>query len=191
MCLYRFQSSLLSSAQLTQLRLLFQRADKTAAGSLSAQQVGQLLRIACSESGGGPASKGLSDLALRDLLAEVDVSEAGSEGRCDFEQFCSLFSQAFEADGGAAEDMTSANVQSGLTGGAFLTPAELTELKSVFKSLDLDSDQFLSASDLQRAFAAIGDEYQLEEVEQMVKEVDSTRTGRIKLADFLAAMSPA
>lgn len=186
------QASLLSSSQLSQLQILFNRTDKTGAGSLSASQVGALLRIACAGSG-QKTTKGLSDLALRDLLAEVDVSEEGGEGRCDFEQLCSLFAQAFEADGadGATIDGVSAHDQGGLTGGAFLTAAELTELKAAFRALDIDADQLLSPADLQRAFASIGDHYQLEEIEQMVREVDSTRTGRIKLADFLAAMSPA
>jgi Ca2+-binding EF-hand superfamily protein len=170
------QSSLLSPGQLAQLRTLFDRADKTGAGSLSASQVAGLLRLACGRSG----SSAVSELAIRDLLTEVDVSADGGEGRADFEEFVHLFARAFDEPTAAESN-----------GGAFLGTTELNELKGVFKALDLDQDQLLSPTDLQRVFASIGDVYRLEEVEQMVREVDSTRTGRIKLADFLAAMSPA
>jgi Ca2+-binding EF-hand superfamily protein len=180
------QASLLSPAHLSSLRTLFTRCDKTGSGSLSASQVAGLLRIATGGEG-TRKGKGVSDLEVRDWLTEVDVGEEGGEGRCDFEEFVNLFTRSFEEQ--ATEQ--AAEEQGTTQAGVYLTQSELLSLKSLFRSLDLDSDQLLSASDLQSAFASIGDEYEIKEVEQMIREVDSTKQGKVKLADFLAAMSPA
>lgn len=212
-------TSLVSASQLSHLRLIFTRADKTGAGSLSASQVAAVLRIAMggeqstasatttakstatiggSSNGSTSSSKSgiiISDMMIQDLLSEVDVSADGGNGRCDFEEFVHLFSRRFDAPA----DSTTTGEGSAAAGGngssssssSLLSSSELTELKSAFRALDLDGDSFLSSSDLRSAFASIGDDYSDDEMRQMIKEMDSTGKGRIKLEDFLAAMSPA
>lgn len=204
LCCPHSKSSSLSASQLSQLRTVFSKADRTGAGSLSAAQVASLLRVAL---GGGDdtanGGAGISELEVQDLLSEVDVGADGGEGRCDFDEFCHLFSRRFAAPAaqvtaGSDPDASSSGA-GGADGGALsgsasaslLGPAELAELKSAFAALDIDGDALLSARDLQVAFAQIGDVYALDEIEQMVREVDSTARGRITLADFLAALSPA
>lgn len=196
------QSSLLSASQLSQLRTVFSKADRTGAGSLSAAQVASLLRVALGAADGttNGAAAGISELEVQDLLSEVDVGADGGEGRCDFDEFCHLFSRRFAAPAvqmaaGSDPDAGAAGADGGALSGSasasLLGPAELAELKSAFAALDIDGDALLSPRDLQAAFARIGDEYALQEIEQMVREVDSTNRGRITLADFLAALSPA
>ena len=201
------QSSLLSPSQLSQLRAIFQRYDKTGAGSLSSAEVAKILRIACSEqagdgSGSGAASgssvssnnSSITDLMIRDLLTEVDVGEEGGEGRCDFEEFVNLFCRrrfGISTSSHTTADESIESSTSSSSSAMYLATDELYELKDIFRSMDIDGDQLLSAKDLQQVFRRIGDNYDLAELDEMIREVDSTRSGKIKLADFLAAMSPA
>lgn len=199
-------ASLLTSAQLAQLRVQFTRADKTGAGSLSAAQVAALMRVALAgpEGGdaagaggsGGTARPTLSELEVADLLSEVDVGTEGGEGRADFEEFVHLFCRRFAAPpppvlpgsgGGGSNDAASGSASASLLRGP-----DLSELKAAFAALDLDGDELLSAADLHRALAQLaGEQFDRAEIEAMVREVDTTGRGKITLADFLAALTPA
>ena len=209
-----YQSHLLSESQLLSLRSLFNKADRSGnqCGSLSAAQVSTLLRIALGEgshasssnnskgvgskstvSKGPPAA--VSEIEIRDLLAQVDLGEDGGEGRCDFDEFVNLFTREYFAsssssggvsgfDGGDEDENNSHRVN-------FLSTAELQELKTTFQQLDRDMDEKLGVKDLIQAFASIGDVYSMDEMEDMIREIDLTGQAKISLADFLAAMSPA
>jgi len=190
-------SSLLTSAQLAQLRLHFTRADKTGAGSLSAAQVAALLRVALagaeSAEGTGAPAVTLSELEVADLLSEVDVGTEGGEGRADFEEFVHLFCRRFAAPPAPVLPGASApDTASGSTSASLLRAPELAELKSAFAALDLDRDGLLSARELQQVLREqAGEALELAEVEAMIREVDTTGKGKITLADFLAALTPA
>lgn len=215
------QASFLSPAQLSQLRCLFDRADSLGVGTLSAGQVAALLRVALS----GTAPQGLpaasvSEAQIRDLLAEADVgmdrssggtaataggegavseSHVGGDARADFDEFVNLFSRAYSAptdEGAEADDDLGGE-------GQLLSAHEVAELKDAFARLDADGDGLLSTLELQQAFAQMGESMSLDEVECMIREVESNgrlgtsataasdpSKGRISLAQFLATMSP-
>lgn len=67
---------------------------------------------------------------------------------------------------------------------------ELQELRDAFATLDGDHDNFLSAKDLQASFAALGEQWPLEKIKAMIREVDSTGKGAIRMADFIATLAP-
>lgn len=203
-------TTLVSPAQLAQLRLVFARADKTGAGSLSAAQVAAVLKIALggssSAAAGGSsaapsasAASAVSEMLIQDLLSEIDVGADGGDGRCDFAEFVNLFSRKYADASSAADpaalsssDAASASPAALPSAVSLLSAPELAELKSAFAALDLDGDALLSPKDLQRAFReALGEALEITEIEAMVREMDTTGKGRIRLADFLAAMSPA
>lgn len=67
---------------------------------------------------------------------------------------------------------------------------EKSELLDAFSDLDIDGDGIISCDDLITAFASLGDHYHMEHIKEMIAEVDNTGQGKIKLNDFLAALSP-
>jgi Ca2+-binding EF-hand superfamily protein len=194
----------------------FNRADKTGAGSLSAAQVAALMRVAlagpeaavasaASSSSGAAGGAGvgaggratLSELEVQDLLSEVDVGTEGGEGRADFDEFVHLFCRRFAPPPPPSNTLGGGNDNggdsvSGSAGASLLRGPELAELKSCFAALDLDGDELLSSSDLREALATLAEErFDQAEIEAMLAEVDTTGRGKITLADFLAALTPA
>lgn len=70
-----------------------------------------------------------------------------------------------------------------------------TEFADLFKELDLDNDNEVSIHDLQKAFAGIGDNYDIELIREMVAEVGTTAVAgkaptKFSLDDLKGALSP-
>lgn len=56
--------------------------------------------------------------------------------------------------------------------------------KKVFQEFDLDGDGFIDANELKLAFEKAGTTPSLKEIEELVKEADANKNGKIELAEF-------
>jgi len=208
-------SHLLSESQLTTLRSLFHKADTTGIGSLPAAQIVPILRVAlaadqavssgnggaASSSGTGGQAASLSDAALEmklsAMLSQVDVAagEHGGSGRADLEEFVNIFCQSFHQDSEEAAADGTGGEAGGVGGGnnslSLLSASELSELRQAFHQIDIDGDGLLSLSELKSAFQSIGEHWSESELALLVADLDTSRKGKVRLEDFLAALSPA
>jgi calmodulin len=67
--------------------------------------------------------------------------------------------------------------------------ADVNEYKATFELIDADNDGFISAAELVRVFAALGEEVTPEQAQQVVRAADSSSDGLISLEEFAAYMA--
>lgn len=102
------------------------------------------------------------------VATEADMQEIVNEvgGTVDFQQFTHIMTRKMkDCDG-------------------------IGELKQVFKQVDMDGDQYISAADLRLALSQLaGQDLRPEEIEELMREADVDGDGRISLLDFTNVMT--
>lgn len=68
-----------------------------------------------------------------------------------------------------------------------LKPEDITPLKELFKQLDQDKTGFIHVQELSDALEASGHHLSKSEIENIVKEIDAAKNGKINYTEFLAA----
>uniref|UniRef100_A0A7S3YI28 Calmodulin n=2 Tax=Lotharella globosa TaxID=91324 RepID=A0A7S3YI28_9EUKA len=143
----------LTRAQLTELKEVFDYFDHDKKGRLNAAALSKIFQ-------GFGAN--LTDFELQDMIAEIDIGEHGGTGTLDFPEFATLMTREYVTDEGGAED---AGVEA--------------ELRALFAELCKGEDGkkhlLLGKEALQKSFEKAGFKFHLRFVEDMIKEVASTR----------------
>ena len=67
--------------------------------------------------------------------------------------------------------------------------ADVNEYQATFELIDSDDDGFISAAELVRLFAALGEQVTKEQAEEVVRAADSTSDDLISLAEFASYMA--
>ncbi|HEX6469694.1 MAG TPA: EF-hand domain-containing protein [Streptosporangiaceae bacterium] len=67
--------------------------------------------------------------------------------------------------------------------------ADVTEYKATFELIDIDGDGFISAAELVRLLAALGEEITIEQAAEVVRAADTSSDGLISLEEFANFMA--
>lgn len=65
---------------------------------------------------------------------------------------------------------------------------QMAEFKVQFAAFDKDKDGHITADELLTVFSSINQEYTLEEINDMIKDIDQDGDGKINLTEFIAYM---
>lgn len=98
---------------------------------------------------------------LKAFIRAVDTDRSGS---IDFDEFVDIFARKVTMDPEA-------------------------ELKEVFCAFDSDSDGFISPSELFNVLKGLGEKITLREAEDMVKEADLNKDGKVDYSEFRAILT--
>ncbi|XP_060806504.1 neo-calmodulin [Amyelois transitella] len=150
----------ITRTQMKEFREAFRLFDKDGDGTITKEELGRVMRS-------------LGQFArveeLQDMLQEVD---SDGDGNVSFEEFVSILSKSMSGAGGAT---TSAE-------------QEERELRDAFRVFDKHNRGYICASDLRAVLQCLGEDLSEEEIEDMIKEVDSDGDGRIDFLEFVRAL---
>ncbi|CAK9300266.1 unnamed protein product [Gordionus sp. m RMFG-2023] len=100
---------------------------------------------------------------LREMIREFDP---GNSGKLDFDDFCMIVAKwVLDQDTGAEE-----------------------ELREAFRLYDKESNGYIKVSDLRDLLRAIDENISEQELDQMIKEIDSDSSGTVDYDEFMEMM---
>ncbi|XP_045503086.1 calcium-binding protein 2-like isoform X1 [Colias croceus] len=150
----------ITRTQMKEFREAFRLFDKDGDGTITKEELGRVMRS-------------LGQFArveeLQDMLQEVD---SDGDGNVSFEEFVNILSKSMSGSGGN----TSSAEQ------------EERELRDAFRVFDKHNRGYICASDLRAVLQCLGEDLSEEEIEDMIKEVDSDGDGRIDFLEFVRAL---
>ncbi|CAF4800110.1 unnamed protein product [Pieris macdunnoughi] len=150
----------ITRTQMKEFREAFRLFDKDGDGTITKEELGRVMRS-------------LGQFArveeLQDMLQEVD---SDGDGNVSFEEFVNILSKSMSGAGGN----TSSAEQ------------EERELRDAFRVFDKHNRGYICASDLRAVLQCLGEDLSEEEIEDMIKEVDSDGDGRIDFLEFVRAL---
>ncbi|XP_013143068.1 PREDICTED: calcium-binding protein 1-like [Papilio polytes] len=149
----------ISRTQMKEFREAFRLFDKDGDGTITKEELGRVMRS-------------LGQFArveeLHDMLQEVD---SDGDGNVSFEEFVNILSKSMCAGGGSSS-----------------AEQEERELRDAFRVFDKHNRGYICASDLRAVLQCLGEDLSEEEIEDMIKEVDSDGDGRIDFLEFVRAL---
>ncbi|CAK1590133.1 unnamed protein product [Parnassius mnemosyne] len=149
----------ISRTQMKEFREAFRLFDKDGDGTITKEELGRVMRS-------------LGQFArveeLQDMLQEVD---SDGDGNVSFEEFVNILSKSMSAGGGSS-----------------CAEQEERELRDAFRVFDKHNRGYICASDLRAVLQCLGEDLSEEEIEDMIKEVDSDGDGRIDFLEFVRAL---
>ncbi|GAB0098507.1 calmodulin [Sergentomyia squamirostris] len=149
---------LISKNQMRDFREAFRLFDKDGDGSITKEELGSVMRS-------------LGQFArveeLREMLQEIDRD---GDGNVSFEEFVDIMSNMTDP----AEESS--------------TDQEERELRDAFRVFDKHNRGYITASDLRAVLQCLGEDLDEDEIEDMIKEVDRDRDGRIDFYEFVHAL---
>ncbi|XP_064074305.1 neo-calmodulin [Vanessa tameamea] len=150
----------ITRTQMKEFREAFRLFDKDGDGTITKEELGRVMRS-------------LGQFArveeLHDMLQEVD---SDGDGNVSFEEFVNILSKSM----------------SGAGGGSSSAEQEERELRDAFRVFDKHNRGYICASDLRAVLQCLGEDLSEEEIEDMIKEVDSDGDGRIDFLEFVRAL---
>ncbi|KAJ2940217.1 hypothetical protein O0L34_g11784 [Tuta absoluta] len=150
----------ITRTQMREFREAFRLFDKDGDGTITKEELGRVMRS-------------LGQFArveeLQDMLKEVD---SDGDGNVSFEEFVSILSKSMSGGGG----------------GPSSAEQEERELRDAFRVFDKHNRGYICASDLRAVLQCLGEDLSEEEIEDMIKEVDSDGDGRIDFLEFVRAL---
>ncbi|XP_039752250.1 neo-calmodulin-like [Pararge aegeria] len=150
----------ITRTQMKEFREAFRLFDKDGDGTITKEELGRVMRS-------------LGQFArveeLHDMLQEVD---SDGDGNVSFEEFVNILSKSM----------------SGAAGGTSSAEQEERELRDAFRVFDKHNRGYICASDLRAVLQCLGEDLSEEEIEDMIKEVDSDGDGRIDFLEFVRAL---
>lgn len=154
------ESTGITRTQMKEFREAFRLFDKDGDGTITKEELGRVMRS-------------LGQFArveeLQDMLQEVD---SDGDGNVSFEEFVSILSKSTSGGGG----------------GSSSAEQEERELRDAFRVFDKHNRGYICASDLRAVLQCLGEDLSEEEIEDMIKEVDSDGDGRIDFLEFVRAL---
>lgn len=149
----------ISKRQMEEFREAFRLFDKDGDGTITKEELGRVMRS-------------LGQFArveeLQDMLQEVD---SDGDGNVSFEEFVSILSKSMGGMSGPSS-----------------AEQEERELRDAFRVFDKHNRGYICASDLRAVLQCLGEDLSEEEIEDMIKEVDSDGDGRIDFLEFVRAL---
>ncbi|XP_061722957.1 neo-calmodulin [Cydia pomonella] len=153
------ETSGITRTQMKEFREAFRLFDKDGDGTITKEELGRVMRS-------------LGQFArveeLQDMLQEVD---SDGDGNVSFEEFVSILSKSMSVGGGTSS-----------------AEQEERELRDAFRVFDKHNRGYICASDLRAVLQCLGEDLSEEEIEDMIKEVDSDGDGRIDFLEFVRAL---
>ncbi|XP_063628241.1 neo-calmodulin isoform X1 [Cydia splendana] len=153
------ETSGITRTQMKEFREAFRLFDKDGDGTITKEELGRVMRS-------------LGQFArveeLQDMLQEVD---SDGDGNVSFEEFVSILSKSMSVGSGASS-----------------AEQEERELRDAFRVFDKHNRGYICASDLRAVLQCLGEDLSEEEIEDMIKEVDSDGDGRIDFLEFVRAL---
>ncbi|XP_072934266.1 uncharacterized protein [Epargyreus clarus] len=150
----------ITRTQMKEFREAFRLFDKDGDGTITKEELGRVMRS-------------LGQFArveeLQDMLQEVD---SDGDGNVSFEEFVNILSKSMSGGGG----------------GTSSAEQEERELRDAFRVFDKHNRGYICASDLRAVLQCLGEDLSEEEIEDMIKEVDSDGDGRIDFLEFVRAL---
>lgn len=154
------EASGITRTQMKEFREAFRLFDKDGDGTITKEELGRVMRS-------------LGQYArveeLQDMLQEVD---SDGDGNVSFEEFVSILSKSMVGTGNCSSS----------------AEQEERELRDAFRVFDKHNRGYICASDLRAVLQCLGEDLSEEEIEDMIKEVDSDGDGRIDFLEFVHAL---
>jgi len=162
-----FMAHLLSEEQISEFKEAFSLFDKDGNGAFSANDLGAVMRS---------LGRNPSEVELQEMIAEIDFD---GNGVVDFSEFLTIMANKMR-DGDSEE-----------------------EIKQAFKVFDKDGNGYISAAELKHALndpafrgssltditQSAGGSLTDEEVNEMIREIDTNSDGQIDFEEFVEMMS--
>ena len=170
-----------SQDELEEIHKIFEGFDTNGNGDLDAMELQIALQVLDLES---------TDEEVENLLKEVDLD---NNNTVDFSEFVAICAKArFPRLGETTLGnllITKAILECPGTLHRHFTPAELAEVKEIFKGFDENGNGVLEIIELEIALQVLGVDVESTKIQELVKEVDQNDDGLVNFAEFAAMVA--